>query len=1025
MKLQNLVFAVAFTLAMQAMETVPLSAETFTVLHNFTAGPNVLETNDGQSPQAGLILSDNTLYGTTAFGGSAGDGNGDGTVFKVNMDGTGFTNLHVFTASSGEIVNDGYDYATNTDGAAPQSDLVVSGNTLYGTAVLDGSSGNGTVFAVNTDGTGFTNLHSFTLGMGYPFYTNSDGGYPNAVIISGNTLYGTALRGGSSSWGTVFKVNTDGTDFTNLHSFINYPSDGAATYAGLIISSNMLYGAATHGGSSGAGMVFTIKTDGTRLTNLYSFTTTVGSNPYTNSDGANPVASLVISGNTLYGTAERGGSGGNGTVFAVNTDGTGFTNLHSFSITSGSSGSNTSGSNATNSDGANPWAGLIISGDTLYGTAEYGGSGGNGTVFAVNTDGTGFTNLHSFSITSGSNSTNNDGANPLSGLILSGNTLYGTAEYGGTNGIGTVFALSLTPSAPIITTQPQNQTAQTGSNVSFNITTSGYPLPNYQWQFNGQNIPNATNATLTLNSVTAANSGGYSVVISNPYGSVTSTTASLAVLGDGANGNTPVQASPSQSSPVQIGGVDSLVLVTHGFAWDGSLEDESWVSQMANSIQQSVPANWTVVPYIWNGQAWGTPDLALINAAVQGTVFGNAIGQLHYNNVHLISHSAGAAFIEAAAKAIKAVSPSTEVHETFLAPYLSFLLTGIDAYGANADWADNYSDQDWTGGFTASQLENAYNADVSWLDPNRIIAPYGLSGQYIALSSHGWPIGFYMETVTNTDSQWCGANYGFFLSEESSGWNNRVNYPIGATPQVICSSSIAVQNPNPGIAGETAVVYDVGSYALSAGASLVSGASFVLNSVFSVPQVNVKPEGIQPLDGTNSTNTPAWLAVGVTVTNSVNFVEFDVEFTDTNAAQGLLTVYWNTNQVGMVDERIGETNFQTYRFALPNTVTSGIYTLSFRLDSFDNSSSVAVTNVVIGYVGTTQPITLGISITNGAPLIQLTAATNFNYLIQSSTNLVDWTPTVLLFNTNGTVQFIDSAVTNSSARFYQAVMPSE
>jgi hypothetical protein len=76
-----------------------------------------------------------------------------------------------------------------------------------------------------------------------------------------------------------------------------------------------------------------------------------------------------------------------------------------------------------------------------------------------------------------------------------------------------------------------------------------------------------------------------------------------------------------------------------------------------------------------------------------------------------------------------------------------------------------------------------------------------------------------------------------------------------------------------------------------------------------------------------------------------------------------------------------------------------------------------------GFVGVTQPITLGISRTNSAPLVQLTAATNFTYLIQSSTNLVDWTPTALLLNTNGSAQFIDFALTNSSARFYRAVMP--
>src|SRR5258707_3059860 len=74
-----------------------------------------------------------------------------------------------------------------------------------------------------------------------------------------------------------------------------------------------------------------------------------------------------------------------------------FTTLHSFTATS----TNSSGV-YTNSDGAYPFAGLITnsSGNILYGTTAYGGSSGNGTVFAVNTDGTGFTNLHNFMATS-------------------------------------------------------------------------------------------------------------------------------------------------------------------------------------------------------------------------------------------------------------------------------------------------------------------------------------------------------------------------------------------------------------------------------------------------------------------------------------------------------------------------------------------------------------------------------------------------------------------------------------------------
>ena len=326
-----------------------------------------------------------------------------------------FTNLHCFTTFA---LNPSGDY-TNSDGATPQAGLILSGNTLYGTANQGGSSGNGTVFAVNINGTGFTNLHTFTANSGSHYYTNSDGGFPYAgLILSGNTLYGTAEASGSSGQGTIFKVNTDGSGFTTLHSFTARSfggpnNDGANPEAGLILSDNMLYGTAGGGGSSGEGVVFAVNTNGMGFTNLYSFT---GGN-----DGAGPRAGLTLSGNMLYGTASAGGSSGNGTVFAVNTNGTGFTNLYSFT-----------GGN----DGGSPQAGLILSGNMLYGTATYSGSSGNGTVFAVNTNGAGFTTLYSFT---GSN----DGAWPVAGLILAGNTLYGTTEIGGSSGRGSVFSLSL------------------------------------------------------------------------------------------------------------------------------------------------------------------------------------------------------------------------------------------------------------------------------------------------------------------------------------------------------------------------------------------------------------------------------------------------------------------------------------------------------------------------------------------------------------------------------------------------------
>jgi uncharacterized repeat protein (TIGR03803 family) len=392
----------------------------FRTLYAFKESDSFGNNNDGAGPAGGLILSGNILYGTAEYGGCS----GFGTVFKVSTDGTGFASLHDFTG----------------DGALQLASLISSGNTLYGTAQACGSRGCGAVFRMNADGTAFTNLYEFTGG--------ADGAGPEAgLTLSGSTLYGTAHLGGSAGNGTVFKVNTDGTGFANLYEFTG-GSDGRFPEASLIFSGNILYGTMSSGGSAGNGAVFAVKTDGTGFTNLHSFTVATEdfSNSWgyeTNNDGIAPASGLLLSGNTLYGTASGGGTNGSGTVFAVNTDGTGFTNLHNFSA----GDTNLSGF-YTNSDGAEPVANLILSGNTLYGTASGGGSAGTGTVFKVNTNGTGFTTLYSFtkvaqSFSTGIGiSTNSDGYTPGASLILSGNTLYGTTIFGGTNGYGTVFQVN-------------------------------------------------------------------------------------------------------------------------------------------------------------------------------------------------------------------------------------------------------------------------------------------------------------------------------------------------------------------------------------------------------------------------------------------------------------------------------------------------------------------------------------------------------------------------------------------------------
>jgi uncharacterized repeat protein (TIGR03803 family) len=444
-------------------------AQNFTNLYSFTATRGASTNSDGAYPGAGLILSGNTLYGTTENGGT----NGNGTVFAVNTDGTGFTVLHTFTALSALY----YEGGTNSDGAIPVAGLLHFGAYLYGTAQYGGSSGNGTLFRIRTDGLFFTNLYNFTA-LSAPYYqggTNSDGANPVAglTLTSGgfSTLCGTAEHGGTNGYGTVFAIYDDGTGFTVLHTFTNNP-DGANPAGGLISSGNALYGTAGGGGNGGDGTVFTLNTDGTGFTNLYRFTA-FSSQYFNNTDGANPDGGLVLSGNTLYGTTHSAGTNGAGTVFSVATDGTGFTVLHSFTGTN---------------DGANPYAGLVLSGSTLFGTAGNGGTSYDGTLFAVNTNGTGFSIPHTFT------GPPPDGYSPHAGLISSGNTLYGTAG-GGTNSTGMVFSLTLpTPQLVIIYSRSGVVMAWPTNLLNFtlqsttNLDPVWSPVPLSPVIINGQNV---------------------------------------------------------------------------------------------------------------------------------------------------------------------------------------------------------------------------------------------------------------------------------------------------------------------------------------------------------------------------------------------------------------------------------------------------------------------------------------------------------------------------------------------------------
>jgi len=96
------------------------------------------------------------------------------------------------------------------------------------------------------------------------------------------------------------------------------------------------------------------------------------------------------------------------------------------------------------------------------------------------------------------------------------------------NAVITVISVLTNP--PFLTLQPTTKVGIFGSNVTFSVSVAPGPIPNYQWQFNGTNLINATNATLLLTNVQAPHEGYYSVVVKNDFGTTVSSNAFLAVM---------------------------------------------------------------------------------------------------------------------------------------------------------------------------------------------------------------------------------------------------------------------------------------------------------------------------------------------------------------------------------------------------------------------------------------------------------------------------------------------------------------
>jgi autotransporter-associated beta strand protein/uncharacterized repeat protein (TIGR03803 family) len=420
---------------------------------------NVLNSPKGVADQVygDLVLSGDTLYGTTSLAGTY----GNGSLFSLPAAGGTPT---VLTSFNG------------TNGTLPNPALVFSGGTFYGTAQSSvGFPPNvtyGEVFSVPASGGTPTLLTTFN---------NANGNEPiGGLALSNGILYGTTQLGGDSGQGVIFSIPVSGgspTVLASLNAATGYEPQGRLTASG-----NTLYGKTLLGGENSQGVLFSEPMSGGIPTVLASFNSTFWSDSF---------SGLIISGNALYGVGN--GSTGYGQIFSMPLGGGAISTVASFNI----------------SNGEDPGS-LIKCGGTFYGTTNAGGANGDGTIFSVPV--TGGTPEALFSFNSA------DGLQPANDLTCSGYTLYGTTQFGGANNHGTIFSLTpttLTWNNSGAASPSDGKSWDVGGNNNFNDGANpiSYSDPSAVI-FNDNNNGNyavTLNATVTPASVTVNATGNYTI----------------------------------------------------------------------------------------------------------------------------------------------------------------------------------------------------------------------------------------------------------------------------------------------------------------------------------------------------------------------------------------------------------------------------------------------------------------------------------------------------------------------------------
>ena len=363
-----------------SMPAAPSAAATFTTLTSLLGG-----SHDGGTPNAPTYESGSLYVERHSYS----------WAFKHRYDFVLRYNLR-----TGVTVRRAIILYLDSETPVDPGDLTAVGKVLYGSNLTDDEAGS--IFRYDPASKSLKFLHIFTYReSGFtpvPYLAYEDG-----------TLFGTSTEGGSARYGDIYRYDIDKERCSILYTFLG-EADGKSPRS-LVATGTRLYGITDATDGTAQSQVFTFDATSNDLKILHEFTG--------GADGSAPTG-LVEHAGKLYGTTKSGGANGYGTFFSIDVKTGAVSTLYNF---------------GNDANGCQPSMTPTYAAGMLYGVTQACGASGDGTAYQIDASTGAFTVLHSFTGVT-------DGASPVGPLTYHAGILYGTAQYGGANGAGTLFEIA-------------------------------------------------------------------------------------------------------------------------------------------------------------------------------------------------------------------------------------------------------------------------------------------------------------------------------------------------------------------------------------------------------------------------------------------------------------------------------------------------------------------------------------------------------------------------------------------------------